>query len=54
MIQTEKERKLQELEEIIQEKRRSDNDGCLYKPEPCENADAERFGFPPELFSIME
>ena len=54
MIQTEKERQLQQLEKIIQEKRQSGDDGCLYRPEPCENEDAERFGFPPELFSIME
>lgn len=65
MIRTERERKLLQLEEAIRKKRQNSDDGCLYKPqcneighlnkpEYANDAEAERFCFPAELFSIME
>lgn len=65
MIQTKREWKLEQLEEVIRKKRQSGDDGCLYKPgssgsvslyepEYRGDMDADRFGFPSELYSIME
>ena len=65
MIRTERERKLLQLEKIIRKKRQVSDDGCLYqsqcneighpyKPEYADDVEAGRFGFPAELFSIME
>lgn len=56
MIQTKKERQLEELERSIKkiiERGTPKEHGALYTPEkPSE--DEERFGFPQELYSIME
>lgn len=65
MIQTEREWKIEQLEEVIRKKRQSSDDGCLYKPgrsgsgslyepEYRDDMDIDRFGFPSELYSIME
>ncbi len=52
MIQTEREIRLEELRKYLERKRPSPEHGGLYTP--GKPKDDERFGFPDELWLIME
>ena len=52
MLQTERELKLEQLEKSIEKRTEPQERKGLYSPEKPED-EPKRFGFPPELWSIM-